>query len=279
MIIRNQAFDFKDSAYIMGILNLTPDSFSDGGRFNTLEPALDRVRQMVAEGAAMVDIGGESTRPGYTPISSQAEIDRILPVIKAIRQEFPDLVLSVDTFKAKTLAAALEAGVDILNDIWGLKADPDMAKLAKEARIPVILMHNNKSNQYGQVMAEVLQQTQASLDLAEAAGIDQDKIILDPGIGFAKDYEKDLMVLNHLEDFTKWGLPVLLGTSRKRFVGTATGVSQADQRTVGTAATTAVGVMKGASIFRVHDIKENYQAMRMALAIKTEGAIRGSDRY
>lgn len=270
MIIRGKNFDFKNDAYIMGILNVTPDSFSDGGTHNKVDDALFHTEKMIKEGALIIDVGGESTRPGYTPVSSEEEIERIVPVIEKIRANF-DVVISVDTFKSKTYLAAVKAGADILNDIWGLKADENMARVVKDTDTHVIIMHNKDNNEYGDLMKELICDTLESVDIALKAGISKDKIILDPGVGFALSYEKDLTVINRLDEFVNIGYPVLLGTSRKRVIGTATGIQVANERGVATAATTAIGVMKGASIFRVHDVKENFEAMKMALAVRREG--------
>lgn len=270
MIIRGRDFDFKNDAYIMGILNVTPDSFSDGGKFNQLDAALKHVEEMIAEGADFIDIGGESTRPGHIAVSSQEEMDRLIPIIEGIRKNF-DVAISVDTYKADTLKASIEAGADLLNDVWGMKYDKNMAKVAKDLDIPVILMHNKDNNSYKDLISDICFETMESVEIARKAGISDDKIILDPGIGFALDYEKDLIVINRLEEFVKLGYPVLLGTSRKRFIGKALDITEPSKRQIGTATTTVVGLMKGASIFRVHDVKENYQALKMALAIRNEG--------
>lgn len=270
MKIRETNFDFENEAYIMGILNVTPDSFSDGGTHNKVDDALKHTEKMIKEGATIIDVGGESTRPGYTPISSDEEIERIVPVIEKIRENF-DVVISVDTFKSKTFLEAVKAGADILNDIWGLKADKNMASLVKETDKHVIIMHNKDNNEYVNLMDDLIRETLESVDIALKAGISKDKIILDPGVGFALSYEKDLEVINQLEKFVQVGYPVLLGTSRKRVIGTASGVLIPSERSVATSATTAIGVMKGASIFRVHDVKENFEAMKMALAVRREG--------
>ncbi|WP_297810566.1 dihydropteroate synthase [uncultured Finegoldia sp.] len=270
MKIRNKEFDFKNEAYIMGILNVTPDSFSDGGKWNNVDNAVKHVEDMINEGASIIDIGAESTRPGYTPITSEEELERLIPIIRKIRENF-DIPLSIDTFKAETFKEVVKEGVDVLNDIWGLKSDCNMAKYAKELETPVILMHNKHNNNYDDLMQQLNKETLESVELAKNAGIREDLIILDPGIGFALDYEKDLTVVNRIKEFVNLGYPVLLGTSRKRFIGKAMGIDVALNRDFGTAITTAIGVMNGCSIFRVHNVKDNYQAMKMALAIKREG--------
>lgn len=270
MLIRNKEFDFKNDAYIMGILNVTPDSFSDGGKWNDVDRAVKHVEEMIKDGASIIDIGAESTRPGYTPLSTEEELERVIPIIRKIRENF-DVPISLDTYKADTLCEVVKEGADILNDIWGLKSDPKMAQTAKELDIPVILMHNKDNNHYNDLMKDLNRETLESVELAKKAGIREDLIILDPGIGFALDYEKDLSVVNRIKEFVDLGYPVLLGTSRKRFIGKAMGIDVATDRDFGTAITTAIGAMNGCSIFRVHNVKQNYDAMRMALAIKREG--------
>lgn len=270
MLIRNKEFDFKNDAYIMGILNVTPDSFSDGGKWNEVDRAVKHVEDMINEGASIIDIGAESTRPGHTPVTSEEELERVIPIIRKIRENF-DIPISLDTYKSNTLREVVKEGADILNDVWGLKSDPEMAKTAKELDIPVILMHNKDNNNYNDLMKDLNRETLESVELAKKAGIKDELIILDPGVGFALDYEKDLTVVNRIKEFIDLGYPVLLGTSRKRFIGKAMGIDVATERDFGTAITTAIGVMNGCSIFRVHNVKESYDAMRMALAIKREG--------
>lgn len=270
MLIRNKEFDFKNEAYIMGILNVTPDSFSDGGKWNSIDTAMKHVEDMINEGASIIDIGAESTRPGYTPQTSEQELERVIPIIRKIRENF-DIPISIDTFKSNTFREVVKEGADILNDIWGLKSDPNMAKVAKELKTPVILMHNKENNSYNNLIENMKKETLESVELAKNAGISEDLIILDPGVGFALDYEKDLTVVNRINEFVKLGYPVLLGTSRKRFIGKTLGIDVPIDRDLGTAVTTVIGVMNGCSIFRVHNVKENYDAMKMALAIKKEG--------
>ncbi|MDO5718823.1 MAG: dihydropteroate synthase [Tissierellia bacterium] len=270
MIIRKREFDFKNNAYIMGILNVTPDSFSDGGKYDEIDKAIQKAKEMISEGADIIDIGGESTRPGHTPISAEEEINRVVPVIKAIRN-FSDCVISIDSYKSETLEAAFQSGADIANDIWGLVKDPLMTDIIKKYEVPVIIMHNKEDNLYDNLIEDMINQIKNSIRIAKSKGIHDDKIIIDPGIGFALSYEKDLIVLNNLERFTELGYPVLLGTSRKRFIGKATDVEIASDRIIGTCATTVLGRIKGASLFRVHDIKENLQALKMTDAILREG--------
>ncbi|MCO7127750.1 dihydropteroate synthase [Sporolactobacillus shoreicorticis] len=249
---------------IMGILNVTPDSFSDGGRFNQLDWAVSHALQMERDGADIIDIGGESTRPGHTPVAMDEEIARVVPMIQAVR-EHTDLPISIDTFKAETARCALEAGADIINDIWGAKADPDMAKIAAEYGTPIILMHNRDNNNYQDIITDMKNDLRESIDIALKAGVDPEHIILDPGIGFAKNYQQNLFVMNHLEAFHELGYPILLGTSRKGFIGKTLNVT-VDNRIEGTGATVCLGISKGCQIMRVHDV---FEIARMAKMMDT----------
>ena len=217
MQIGNMNFEIGQHTYVMGILNITPDSFSDGGRYNNLDSALFRVEEMLKEGADIIDIGGESTRPGYEVISADEEITRVVPVIKQIKERF-DVPVSLDTYKLDVAKAGIEAGADLINDIWGLKADDKMAEVIAKADIPCCLMHNRKEAVYDDYIQDVLADLEESLIIARNAGISNDKIILDPGIGFAKTYEQNLELLNKLEILHSFGYPVLLGTSRKSVI-------------------------------------------------------------
>ena len=220
-------FDLKNKTYIMGILNVTPDSFSDGGRWNGVQAALDRARKMAAEGADIIDVGGESTRPGYTPVSEEEEIGRVLPVIERIKGEL-DIPVSVDTCKAGVAYAALKAGADMVNDIWGFKGDKDMARVAAEFGAACCLMHNRERAEYSSFISEVKDDLQESVNIALRAGVKRENIILDPGIGFAKSPEQNLMVLNRLEDLYI-GYPMLVGASRKSLIGYALNVPVEDR--------------------------------------------------
>lgn len=266
MKIGSREFDTQNNTYIMGILNVTPDSFSDGGKYNRPDKALARVREMIAQGVDIIDIGGESTRPGYTPLTAQAEMDRVLPVIEAIRKEF-EIPISLDTSKASVAQAGIAAGADMINDIWGLKSDADMAKVIADTDVCCCLMHNREKGEYTDFQSEVLSDLEQSLELAQRAGIGQDKIMVDPGIGFAKSYEQNLWMLNNLERLHTFGLPVLLAASRKSVIGLALDLEK-EERLEGTLATSVIGVMKGCSFVRVHDIEENVRAVKMALAIR-----------
>lgn len=265
MIIGGKSFDTVNEMYIMGILNVTPDSFSDGGRFNNMDAALFHTQEMIADGASIIDIGGESTRPGHTVITDAEEIERVTPVIRAIKERF-DIPVSVDTYKPEVARAAIMAGADLVNDIWGLKAGPEMANVISEYNVACCLMHNRVSPVYKDFVKDVADDLYGTLQIAMDAGIDKDKIILDPGVGFAKNYEQNLMIINHLEEIVKMGYPVLLGTSRKSVIGLTLSVP-AQERMIGTAATTVIGAMKGCAFFRVHDCKENMQALKMARAV------------
>jgi dihydropteroate synthase len=266
MKIGNKNFDTENHCYVMGILNVTPDSFSDGGKFNSLDNALFHVEQMIADGMDIVDIGGESTRPGYTKISDEEEIERILPVISAVKERF-DVPISLDTYKHAVAAAGISAGADLINDIWGLKYDSgEMAAVIAKSGLPCCLMHNKREALYKDFISDMTREMSESVSIAEKAGIARDKIILDPGVGFAKSYENNLEAIDRLEELCKLGLPVLLGTSRKSVIGLALGLPSGE-RVEGTVATTVVGVMKGAAFVRVHDVKENARAVKMTEAI------------
>lgn len=267
MLIGNKEFDFQKNAYVMGILNVTPDSFSDGGKWNDVDKALKHVEQMVAAGADIIDIGGESTRPGYIPVDAKDEADRVVPVIEKIKVKF-DVAISVDTYKAYVAKCAIEAGAHMINDIWGFKGDEEMAKIAAKYDVPCCIMHNrdNKLTPYKSFIQDVISDLKESIDIGVSAGVSKDKIILDPGIGFGKTLEENLYLMNNLEKICAMGYPVLLGTSRKSMIGLTLDLPVED-RLEGTLATTVVGIMKGCSIVRVHDIKENYRTIKMTRAI------------
>jgi len=265
MQIGNRNFEIGNHTYVMGILNVTPDSFSDGGQYNNMDTVLFRVEEMIKEGADIIDVGGESTRPGYEQISADEEIDRVVPVIEQIKERF-DIPVSLDTYKATVAKAGIVAGADLINDIWGLKYDECMADVIAGADVPCCLMHNRKEPNYQNFIQDVLADLKESVQLAQKAGIKQDKIITDPGIGFAKSYEQNLLLLQNLEVLKSLGYPVLLGTSRKSVIGLTLDLP-AHQRINGTIATTVLGVVKGCSFVRVHDIKENAQAIKVAEAI------------
>lgn len=265
MQIGNKNFDLNNQILIMGILNVTPDSFSDGGKFNNLDASLKQVEKMIADGADLIDLGGESTRPGHTQISDAEEIDRVVPMIEAIRQRF-DIPVSIDTYKGVVGEAALQAGADLVNDIWGFKYDPTLAEITAKYQVPCVLMHNHNNQNYQNLMADINSDLQESIDIALKVGIPQESIIIDPGIGFAKDYAQNMETLHHLESLQNLGYPILLGTSRKGFIGLTLDLP-VTERVEGTVATTVIGIMKGASIIRVHDVLENKRAAQMTAAI------------
>lgn len=269
MRIGNREFDTENGVYVMGILNVTPDSFSDGGRWLERDAALRQAAKMAAEGAAIIDIGGESTRPGHRPVGAEEEAARVLPVIAAVKRE-TGLPVSVDTYRHETARLALEAGADMINDIWGLRYDGgEMARLIAQSGAACCLMHNRKSAEYRDFMPELLEDLRGTLDLAAAAGIARERIILDPGIGFAKSCEQNLTAMHRLGELAALGCPVLLAASRKSVIGLSLGLP-VEERLEGTLATTAIGVLQGAAFVRVHDVKENLRAARMALAIRRE---------
>ena len=265
MKIGNRNFEIGKHTYVMGILNVTPDSFSDGGKYNQIDSALSHVEEMIRDGADIIDVGGESTRPGYVQISEEEEIERVMPVIEQIKSHF-DVPVSLDTYKAVVAEAGIMAGADLINDIWGLKGDERMAEVIAKANVPCCLMHNRKGAVYHNYMQDVLADLEESLEMAKQAGIVREKILLDPGIGFAKTYEQNLLLLQQLEVLNSFGYPVLLGTSRKSVIGLTLNVP-ASERVSGTLATTVMGVMKGCSFVRVHDIRENVEAIKMTEAI------------
>lgn len=269
MKIGKREFDTKNHTYIMGILNVTPDSFSDGGCFNRLDDALYHVEKMVNEGMDILDIGGESTRPGYVLVSEAEEAERVLPVIEAVKRRF-DVPISLDTYKAKVAGAGLLAGADLINDIWGLKYDEKMAKVIADAGVPCVLMHNRKEAVYQDFMKEVAEDLKETAAIAEKAGIEREKIILDPGIGFGKTYEQNLEMISSLKELSGLGYPMLLGASRKSVVGLTLDLPVAE-RLEGTIVTTVFGVLAGCAFVRVHDIKENVRAVKMAEAILNAG--------
>lgn len=262
----DSAVTLGDRTLIMGILNVTPDSFSDGGRYNNTDRAVKHALQMMDDGADIIDIGGESTRPGHTPISELEEIQRIVPVIEAIHREAPHIPISIDTYKANVAREALKAGGHIINDIWGFKEDPQMAKVAVEFDCPAILMHNRRDRNYNHLIEDIVNDLLESVKIAKDAGVKDEMIILDPGIGFAKDYSENLKVMQSLDVLTALGYPVLLATSRKKFIRTALDL-EVDEVAFGTAATVAFGINQGCQMVRVHDVKEMKRTAQMCDAM------------
>lgn len=265
MIIGNRVFDAEHRTYIMGILNVTPDSFSDGGKFNQMDAALYHAEEMIRDGADIVDVGGESTRPGHTVISDDEEISRVAPVIEAIKSRF-DIPVSIDTYKGKVTEAALKAGADLVNDIWGFKFDHKVAELTAQYGAACCLMHNRSEPTYQDYLNDVVADLKECVRIAKDVGISDDKIILDPGVGFGKTYQMNLEIINHVDVLHSLGFPILLGTSRKSVIGQTLNLPT-DQRVEGTLATTVVGILKGCAFVRVHDIKENKRVIQMTEAI------------
>lgn len=269
MKIGGRDFDVQNHTYVMGILNLTPDSFSDGGKWLEKDKALYRVAEMLDEGMDILDIGGESTRPGHVAISGEEEIARVVPVIEAIKGHF-DVPISLDTYKAEVAKAGIKARVDMINDIWGLKKDPAMAQVIAESGVACCLMHNRKEAEYTDLLPDMVADLQESVALALEAGISKDKIILDPGIGFGKAYVDNLQVLGAMDTFRQLGYPLLLGASRKSVIGLTLDLP-VEERLEGTLVTTVMAVLNGYAFVRVHDIKENVRTIRMAEAIREGG--------
>lgn len=265
MKIGNREFDLLNHTYIMGILNVTPDSFSDGGKFDQLDTALYQAEKMLKEGADIIDIGGESTRPGFAYVPAEEEIERTIPVIEGIRKRF-DTVISIDTYKAETARAAIKAGASLVNDVWGLKRDDEIANVIAQAKVACCLMHNRTNTEYVHFMQDIKADLEESMELARKAGISKDQIILDPGVGFAKSVEQNLEAIGKVGELLEFGCPVLLATSRKSVIGKTLDL-EVDQRLEGTLVTTVMGVMAGCSFVRVHDVKENKRAIQMTRAI------------
>jgi dihydropteroate synthase len=250
----------------MGILNVTPDSFSDGGKFIDLEKAVKQAKKMVAEGADIIDVGGESTRPGAHEVSAEEELKRVLPVVQRLVKEI-DVPISVDTYKSEVAEEALRAGAHMINDVWGMQKDPEMASVVAKYGVPVIVMHNQKGTEYqGDIIEEICKFFRKSIQLGTAAGIKREKIILDPGIGFGKTPEQNILVMSRLGELNDLGHPILLGTSRKSMIGKILDLPSGE-RVEGTLATTVMGIIQGVDIVRVHDVKENMRAAKVADAI------------
>ncbi len=268
--------DFSEKTHIMGILNITPDSFSDGGRHLDRSEAVDHALRMVGDGADIIDIGGESTRPGSDPLPLEEELRRVLPVIGALAKKV-GVPISIDTYKSAVAGRALDAGASMVNDISGMRLDADMPKVVAEYGVPVVLMHIKGSPKdmqnkpvYSALIPEIIEYLEGSIGIAIESGVRDDLIIVDPGIGFGKTFDHNLAILNNLEKFTALGKPLLVGPSRKAFIGKILGGATPDERIEGTAAAVAVSIMKGAQIIRVHDVKEMTRVARVADAIKRE---------
>jgi dihydropteroate synthase len=270
--IRGKVFDFNKSHYIMGILNVTPDSFSDGGKFLDIKSALNHAKEMISEGADIIDIGGESTRPGAESISEEAELNRIIPVIKGLRKINNDIIISIDTYKSKIVKEALENGADLINDISGLRFDHLMVNVARDSKVPVIIMHvkgtprdMQKNPHYDDLIRELLEYFNERINALNKAGIE--KIVIDPGIGFGKNPEDNLNIIKNLSEFTVFNLPVLVGISRKSFMGLVLN-EPVENRLFGTMTANAIALMNGANIIRVHDVKPHKDLIKIFEAIK-----------
>lgn len=270
MKIGNRDFDVVNNNYIMGILNVTPDSFSDGGRWNNIDSALKHAEDMIKDGAAIIDIGGESTRPGYIKVTEEEEINRVIPYIEKIKEL--GVPVSIDTYKAKVAEEAVRAGAALINDIWGFKGDENMAAVAAKYQVPCCIMHNRNIQEkpYKNLMEDILSDLRESIDIGLKAGVRLENLITDPGIGFGKTLDDNLMVMKHLECLHELKCPVLLGTSRKSMIGLTIDLP-AEERVEGTIATTVMGVLKDCAFIRVHDVKENFRALKMTQAVKTAG--------
>ncbi len=253
--------DFNKKTWVMGILNVTPDSFSDGGRYNELNEAVSHAEKMVADGAHIIDIGGESTRPEHKPVSTQEEISRVIPMIEAVASAV-HVPISIDTYKAETANRAIQAGAHIINDIWGAKKDPDIAAVAAEHDVPLILMHNREDRNYDSFVRDVINDLYESISIAKKAGVRDSHIILDPGIGFAKDLDENMLMMKNLDKIVGLGYPVLLGTSRKRMIGSVLDLP-VEERMEGTGATVCFGIQQGCHIIRIHDVKEMSRMAKM----------------
>ncbi len=282
MKIGKREFQTTGHTYVMGILNVTPDSFSDGGKWNDRDRALRHVEEMLEEGADIIDIGGESTRPGHTFVPEEEETARVVPVIRAVKAAF-DVPVSLDTYKAGVASAGIQAGADMINDVWGLKYDGNvsedgagrergsaMARVIAASGLPCCLMHNRRDTDYCDFVHDVVKDLKGTLELAAQAGISREKIILDPGVGFAKSYEQNLEIIRRMGELGTLGCPLLLGCSRKSVIGLTLNLP-ADQRLEGTLVTTVAAVCQGAMFVRVHDVRENVRAARMAEAIWRPG--------
>ncbi len=256
-----KTFTLNERTHVMGILNVTPDSFSDGGLYNDMDDAVRQAVRMEEAGADIIDIGGESTRPGHAPVSEEEELARVLPIIKAVTRAV-HIPVSIDTYKAEVAKQAVEAGASIINDVWGAKKEPEIADVAARYDVPIILMHNRTDKTYGSLIEDMKSDLKQSVAIAKEAGVKDHQIILDPGIGFAKTQEDNLVVMRHLNDFHELGYPILLATSRKSFIGTVLDLPK-DQRMEGTGATVCFGISQGVHMVRVHDVEPIVKMTKM----------------
>lgn len=286
--VNNHIFNWGSRTYVMGILNVTPDSFSGDGlmsindRGEQIEHSVRQAGYFLKHGVDILDVGGESTRPGSKPVNADEELERVIPVIQALSKQFPEAVISIDTYKAQVAEEAFKSGAHILNDVWALRADPALAVIAKHYNVPVILMHNRSSpatvevreqlgnayigSEYDDLIEDVKRELLVSVELANKAGVKEEHIILDPGIGFGKTRDHNLELINRLDEVRVLGYPILLGPSRKSFIGFTLDLP-AEERIEGTAATISVGITRGADIVRVHDVKEMSRVAKMTDAL------------
>ncbi|PGE94079.1 dihydropteroate synthase [Bacillus pseudomycoides] len=261
--------DLNTKTLIMGILNVTPDSFSDGGNYDEMNAAVSHAREMVSNGADIIDIGGESTRPGFAKVSVEEELGRVIPMIQAVSKEVK-VPISIDTYKAEVAKQAIEAGAHIINDIWGAKAEPKIAEVAAHYNVPIILMHNRDNTNYRNLIADMIADLYESVKIAKGAGVPDENIVLDPGIGFAKTPEQNLEAMRNLEKLHVLGYPVLLATSRKSFIGHVLDLP-VEERVEGTGASICLGIDKGCEMIRVHDVKEMARMAKMMDAMIGKG--------
>ena len=261
--------DLNKKTLIMGILNVTPDSFSDGGNYDEVNAAVSHVKEMVADGADIIDIGGESTRPGFAKVSVEEELGRVIPMIRAVSKEVK-VPISIDTYKAEVAKQAIEAGAHVINDVWGAKAEPKIAEVAAHYNVPIILMHNRENTNYRNLMADMIADLYESVKIAKGAGVPDENIILDPGIGFAKTPEQNLEAMRNLEQLHVLGYPVLLATSRKSFIGHVLDLP-VEERVEGTGASICLGIEKGCEMIRVHDVKVMARMAKMMDAMIGKG--------
>ncbi|WKV07911.1 dihydropteroate synthase [Thermoanaerobacterium sp. CMT5567-10] len=262
--VRDKEIEIGKRTYIMGILNMTPDSFSDGGKYNTLEKGMERALKMIEDGADIIDVGGESSRPGYKPVTAEEELRRINDIVKKLQEV--NTIVSVDTMKSKVAEESLKNGAHIINDIWGLQRDPDMAKVVADYGAGIVIMHNKDVAEYDDVLKDVISFLEKSIDIALKAGIKEENIMIDPGIGFGKTLEHNLTLMKRLDELKVLGFPILLGTSRKSMIGHVLNLD-VNERVEGTAATVAIGISKGADIVRMHDVKEMARVAKMTDAM------------
>ncbi|MDQ0163389.1 dihydropteroate synthase [Bacillus alveayuensis] len=263
---------YEEKTQIMGILNVTPDSFSDGGKYNHIEKAIQHAKKMVEHGADIIDVGGESTRPGAEMVSEEEELERVIPVIERLAKEI-EVPISIDTYKAEVAKQAVQAGATIINDVWGAKKEPEIAAVAAHYNVPIILMHNRSKRDYSDLIHDIVQDLMESVKIAKDAGVKDENILLDPGIGFAKTFEDNLIVMRNLEAITTLGYPVLLGTSRKSLIGHVLDLPT-NERVEGTGATVCLGIQKGCQFVRVHDVLPIARMAKMMDAMLGKGVYR-----